>query len=95
MVKGSSMDRQRSLFHDSAPTFDEIMSVWGRDREFRSRKQIAEALGRAKSPTMLQTLGILVGSGYLTIRVIRLPNGADLFEYAPTPKWEDDGSYKF
>lgn len=85
------MNAQRSLFHDQTPTIDEVMSVWQSDRNFRSRLQIAEALGRAKSPSLIAMLGVLSGVGYLTIREITLPNRVVMYEYAPTVKWQEEG----
>jgi len=89
------MNAQKSLFHDQTPTVDEVMAVWASDRNFRSRLQIAEALGRAKSPALIAVIGVLTGIGYLTCRKITLPNRVDMFEYAPTPKWEQDGRFLF
>lgn len=85
------MNAQRSLFHDASPTFDEVMSVWANDRKFRSRLKIAEALGRAKSPSLVAIIGALVGIGYLTVREVELPNRVIMYEYAATKKWEEDG----
>jgi len=89
------MNAQRSMFHDQTPTVDEVMGVWGSDRKFRSRLEIAEALGRAKSPALIATLGVLTGIGYLTVQEVRLPNRVTMYEYAPTKKWEDDGRFLF
>lgn len=89
------MNAQRSMFHDQTPTVDEVMAVWGKDRQFRSRLQIAEALGRAKSPSLIATIGVLVGIGYLTVRGVNLPNRVTMYEYAPTQKWETDGRFLF
>lgn len=86
------MNAQRSLFHDQAPTIDEIMSVWAGDREFRSRLEIADALGRAKSPSLIATIGVLTGIGYLTCREVKLPNRIVMYQYAPTLKWEQEGT---
>lgn len=84
------MNAQRSLFHDTAPTFDEVMSVCAKDRAWRSRADIARALGRAKSPALIATIEALTQVGYLTKRVIDLPNGADYFQYAVTQKFLDE-----
>lgn len=84
------MNAQRSLFQDTMPSVDEVMSVWANDRKFRSRLQIAEALGRAKSPTLISVIQVLTGIGYLTIREIPLPNRVVMFEYAPSEKWFDN-----
>lgn len=89
------MNKQRSMFHEQQPGFDEVMSVWAGDRKFRSRLQIAEALGRTKSPALIAVIGVLVGVGYLTIREVDLPNHVTMYEYAPTPKWEQDGRWTF
>lgn len=84
------MNAQRSLFHDTMPTVDEVMSVWVNDREFRSRLQIAEALGRAKSPTLISVIQVLVGIGYLTVREVTLPNRVTMYEYSPSPRWYEN-----
>lgn len=83
------MFAQRSLFHDTPPSFDEVMSVWGGDRTWRSRAQIAQALGRAKSPALIATINMLATVGYLTVRIEKLPNGADYYLYSASQKWFD------
>jgi hypothetical protein len=84
------MNAQRSMFHDSAPTFDEVMGLCGKDRKWRSRADIAKALGRAKSPALIATIEMLVATGYLTKRNRPLPNGADYFQYATSQKYLDE-----
>jgi predicted transcriptional regulator len=86
------MNAQRSLFHDTAPTFDEVMSAWAGDRNWRSRKDIAAALGRSKSPALITVIEMLVQVGYLTKRTIDLPNGADYFQYAVSQKYVDQAA---
>lgn len=81
------MNDQRSLFHDTMPTVDEVMSVWTKDRNFRSRLQIAEALGRSKTPTLISVIQVLVGIGYLTVREIKLPNRIIMYEYSPSAQY--------
>lgn len=83
------MIAQRSLFHDQTPTFDEIMAIWADNRDWVSRAGIAVKLGRAKSPSLIATIEVLVTVGYLTKRVIDLPNGAEYFQYAVSQKWID------
>lgn len=85
------MNAQRSLFHDQAPTIDEVMSVWADDRGWRSRAVIAQALGRSKSPALIAVINVLVSIGYLTCVNEPLPNGVDYFKYSPSQKWYDDG----
>jgi hypothetical protein len=85
------MNAQRSLFHDQAPTVDEIMSAWQHDRNFRSRLEIAEKLGRAKSPALIATINVLVSIGYLTVREIDLPNKVTMYQYSPSEKWLAEG----
>ena len=78
------MNAQKSLFHDQAPTIDEVMSAWDLERlEWLSRAMIAEKLGRSKSPALIAAIGVLVGMGMLTLKVERLPNGADYYLYKP------------
>jgi len=85
------MNAQRSLFHDQTPTVDEVMGGWSQDRGWRSRQQIAVALGRSKSPALIAVINVLVAIGYLTCRNEPLPNGVDYYKYSPSQKWEDDG----
>ena len=85
------MNAQRSLFHDQTPTVDEIMSVWQSDREFRSRLQICEALGRAKSPALIAVITVLQNIGYLTVREVTLPNRIVMYQYSPSEKWYAEG----
>lgn len=84
------MNAQRSLFHDQTPTADEVMALWQGDRKWRSRKEIAEKLGRAKSPSLIAMIEVLVSIGYLTKRNSILPNGADYFTYAVAQKYLDE-----
>lgn len=86
------MNAQRSLFQDQAPTVDEVMAVWTHDRGWRSRQQIATALGRSKSPSLIAVVNVLVAIGYLTCRNDPLPNGVNYFTYSPAQKWYDDAS---
>lgn len=80
--------KQMSLTHDQTPTIDEVMELWqGRAGEWATRKHIADALGRAKSPALISVIGIAVGMGFLERRVTRLPNNVDMFEYRPTGRW--------
>lgn len=82
------MNAQRSLFHDSAPTLDEIMSVFDFPvANWLSRKEIADKLGRSKSPTLIAHLSVAVKLGYLLEAKQKLPNGADYFLYSPSQKW--------
>lgn len=82
------MNAQKSLFHDQSPTLDEVMSAWDADRpEWLSRAHIAEKLGRSKSPALIAVVGVAVGMGFLTLKIERLPNGADYYLYQATPKW--------
>jgi len=82
------MNAQKSLFHDTSPTLDEVMSAWDEKRpEWLSRAMIAEKLGRSKSPALIAIVGVAVGMGFLTLKNEVLPNGANYFLYQPTPKW--------
>lgn len=82
------MNMQRSLFHDQTPTLDEVMSAWNSAPDaWASRTEIAAALGRAKSPTLIAVINVCVSLGFLTSKNDRLPNGMDYFKYQPTQKW--------
>lgn len=90
------MNAQRSIFQDQPVTMDEIISAWtGNANKWLSRKQICDALGRAKSPQMIAMLGIMLGMGYLETRTVRLPNQVDMYEYIPTNKWFNTTNYPF
>lgn len=82
------MNMQRSMFQDQTPTLDEIMSAWhSAPTVWASRAEIAAALGRAKSPTLIAVINVCVALGYLTCKNNPLPNKADYFKYQPTQKW--------
>ena len=84
------MNQQKSLFADQSPTLDEVMSVWDETRlEWMSRAQIAERLGRAKSPALIAVIGVCVGMGFLAVKNEILPNRANYYLYQPTKKWWD------
>ena len=86
------MNSQKTLNFDTALTLDEVMSAWGRGNyDWRSRREIAGILNRHKNDALVQTLGILVGMGYLATRLVTLPNHVDMFEYAPTAKYAENG----
>jgi len=82
------MDKQMGLAHDTTPTVDEVMEIW-RDHEkiWLTRKEIADCLGRSKSPSLIATIGVAVGMGFLTRKTTRLPNRVDMYQYRPTGKW--------
>lgn len=83
------MNAQRNFFHESAPTFDEVMSVFENTSDWVSRARIASRLGRSKSPALIAAIEMLVVAGYLTKRTIELPNKTDYFQYAMSQKWID------
>lgn len=77
-------EKQMTFAHDTTPTMEEIMTAWGaKDLKWKSRKEIADALGRAKSPSLIAMLGIAAGTGILLRKAVRLPNGVDMFMYRP------------
>jgi len=82
------MNAQRSLFHDTVPTLDELMSAWELARlDWLSRKEIAAKLGRAKSPTLIALINVAVHFDYIEVRNDVLPNGANYFRYKPSQGW--------
>jgi len=87
------MQKQLSLNRDTPITLDEVMGAWSRGYEsaWLSRREIADQLNRPKSPGLIQTLGILLGMGYLETRLQPLPNRVDMFQYRPTSKFADNG----
>lgn len=84
------MLHQQSLFHDTAPTLDEIMGAWKfGEYEWKSRAMIAQKIGRAKSPALITLLGVAVGMGFLDLKNEILPNRVNYFLYRPTLQWFD------
>lgn len=84
------MNAQRSLFHDTVPTIDEVMSAWDlAHQDWISRKELAARLGRAKSPTLIALVNVAASLGYLEVRNDVLPNGADYYKYRPSKGWLD------
>lgn len=83
------MNAQRSLFHDTVPTLDELLSAWGilRRSEWLSRKELAARLGRSKSPTLIALINVAVSLNYLEVQKEVLPNGADYYKYRPSAEW--------
>jgi len=80
--------KQLGLAHDTTPTIEEVLSVWaGQGKpQWMTRKEIAEALGRSKSPSLVVILGIAAGTGLLQQKLVTLPNKIDMFMYRPTPR---------
>jgi len=83
------MDKQMSFAHDTAPTVDEVLEIWrGHEKVWLTRKEIGDALGRAKSPTLIAVIGVAVGMGLIATKTVKLPNGVPMFQYRPTGKWQ-------
>jgi len=89
------MNEQRSLKQDTPYTLDEPMQAWHPfgDDVWLTRLEIAEKIGRSKTPGLIAIIGILVGMGYLETRLVALPNRVDMFQYRPTRRWWEDGQH--
>lgn len=82
------MAKQIGLAHDTAPSIDEVLSIWAgsEKRPWRTRLEIADALGRSKSPALLAIIEVGVGLGLLQRKSVELPNKVGMFMYRPTDK---------
>jgi len=74
-------EQTRSLWWDSRPTREEILSAWERPDLWLSRKAICDYLGRSKSPTLIAQIEALVVRGLLVSSSVKLPNGVDMLVY--------------
>jgi len=63
---------------------NEIIWCFPNKKDFYSRRDIAAALFRAKSPTLIRCIDQAVGRGWLETTTQRLPNGVDMFLYRLT-----------
>ena len=73
---------QRRFGFDQPLQSGEILAVMPQDGSYVTRREIALALMRKKSPTFLNLLNEMVAARLLTVQLVPLPNGVDMFTYA-------------
>jgi len=73
---------QRRFGFDQPLCLEDILAVMPRNGGFVSRREIAAALMRKKSPTLLAWLQECVNAGLLKVQLIPLPNKVDMYTYA-------------
>lgn len=66
---------------DQPLSVGQVVSVFPDAQTHLTRKQIAHALRRAKSPTLIARINEAVGLGELQAHLWRLPNGVDMYSY--------------
>lgn len=72
---------QRSLWFDQPVTDGDVLTVFGSQEEWLSRKAIADRLQRRKTPSLIARIENLTEAGYLQKDRIPLPNGVDMLVY--------------
>lgn len=75
---------QRRFGFDQPMGIHDVLAVMPTNGAAVSRKEIADALMRRKSPTLLAVLGEAVGRGLIAPALIPLPNKVDMFTYSLT-----------
>lgn len=78
---------QLKLFNFDTPVTDEaVIKAWqGRADFWLTRRQIAVALMRAKTPAVNARCEAMTARGLLFRDTVKLPNGVDMIVY--TPNW--------
>lgn len=75
-------EAQTMLWNFDQPlSVGQVVDVFPDTQTYLTRKQIAHALRRAKSPTLIARINEAVGLGLLQVHMWRLPNGVDMFSY--------------
>lgn len=70
------------LTFDQPITAEDVLNVFvGKPGIWKTRKNVASALGRAKSPSLIKLLNQMVIDGQLEQSLWRLPNGVDMIIY--------------
>lgn len=82
--------QQLKLFNFDTPVSDEaVIQAWqGRPDYWLTRRQIATALMRAKTPAVNARCESMVARGLLFRNTVPLPNGVDMIVY--TPNWNHE-----
>lgn len=78
------------LWEFDTPVTDEaVLLAWqGRADYWLTRRQIAEAMHRAKTPAVNARCEALVARGVLRKTLVKLPNGVDMITYAPNFEYD-------
>ncbi len=81
---------QFKLWQFDTPVTDEaVMQAWqGREDYWLTRRQIAQAMHRAKTPAVNARCENLVQRGILHKQLVKLPNGVDMITYQPVYQLE-------
>ncbi len=76
---------QIKLWEFDTPVTDEaVLLAWqGREDYWLTRRQIATAMHRAKTPSVNALCEDLVKRGVLHKQLVKLPNGVDMITYLP------------
>lgn len=76
---------QIKLWEFDTPVTDEaVLLAWqGREDYWLTRRQIAIAMHRAKTPAVNARCESLVQRGVLAKQLVKLPNGVDMITYLP------------
>jgi hypothetical protein len=80
-------DTQRNLFFDQPITDDDVLNVIGETR-WMSYLQIAQKLGRRKTPSLIARVKSLAERNCLEYRFKKLPNGVDMHQFRIDPRCE-------
>lgn len=83
------MEQQRLFKFDQPLRDGDILWVFI-NQEFMTRREIAKALGCAKSPSLVRVLDRMVEDGFLTVGIKPLPNGVDMYVYNLTNAGEEE-----
>jgi len=75
---------QRRFGFDQPMSAQDVLSVMPTTGEGLTRREIALALMRGKSPTLLARIAEAVGRGWLVYELIKLPNQVDMYVYKLT-----------
>jgi hypothetical protein len=75
------------MWNFDQPTTDlEVLQAFPKEGAWLSRKDIADALRRAKTPSLIARINSLVERGYLLVTTRTLPNRVDMFYYSLTER---------
>jgi len=84
------MNTQATLWNFDKPIspYDVLVAM---PREGRvTRRTIAKEMHRAKSPTLVNAINAMVERSWVTVELVTLPNGVDMYTYELTDlgRWE-------
>jgi len=83
------MDQLKLWQFDTPVTDEAVILTWqGREQYWLTRRQIAQAMHRAKTPSVNARCESLVERGILFKQFVKLPNGVDMITYIPN--WQHE-----